>query len=160
MNVLYVSRIISLWTMCVITIFISTYINNNSNSTFYRIGPQSDLIIMGIAIDTKEKYFSVILYAIINTVIKNMKNEIIMPWITLNIQNTENSKKPNESIAYEITVLAHLYGWFDWLIAMNILLAQIDMVVIELSIDIITNLCITRKYLKTHSMCESAYGKL
>ena len=85
---LIVSRIIMVW-MFIISILLISYILTiyTDDTKFNRFGHQPDLIILGFTIDTQEKYSLIVLYAIINTVIKNLDKNIISPWITLNVQN-------------------------------------------------------------------------
>ena len=49
--------------------------------------------------------------------------------------------------AYEITYVIIVYNWVDWYIYMNILLAQVDMLLIEITCDMIMSGVIARYYL-------------
>jgi hypothetical protein len=46
--------------------------------------------------------------------------------------------------AHEIVTTVTIYNWVDWYIYINILLAQIDMVVIEILADVIIVNLVTR----------------
>ena len=152
MNTLVISRIIIGWIMA-ISIFIGCTITKEGTiDKFYRIGPNENLIILGITIDTMGKYMCLVLYALVNTVIRNMNHNIISPWITLNIQDDreeakEKKKLLNKKMAYEISLSSTFYTWFDWLIYINLLLAQIDMVIIECLTDILVTVGITYVYI-------------
>ena len=75
---LIVSRIIMVWMFIISILLISYIITIYSDDTkFYRFGPQPDLIILGFTIDTPEKYSLIVLYAIINTIIRNLDHKIV-----------------------------------------------------------------------------------
>jgi hypothetical protein len=115
---LIVSRIIIVW-MFIISILLISYVLTiySDDTKFYRIGPQSDLIILGFTIDTPEKYLFIVLYAIINTIIRNLDHNII-------------------------------YSWFNWLINIHMLLAQIDIFLLELTTDVKAIYFVTNWYIK------------
>ena len=137
-----------------------------SPPSFYRFGPQPDLVILGYTIDEPYKYAVVVLYALANTVIRNLNHNVIAPWITLNIQDSESAsgsestsgalsatgtppRKPlNKSHAYEISIISTVYSWFDWLIYIHMLMAQVDMVIIEMGADVIATTFVTRWYIE------------
>jgi hypothetical protein len=186
MSPIIVSRIIAGW-ISVISILLTYFVTHYSNNaSFYRFGPQSDLVILGFSIDTPEKYAGIVIYAIINTVIRNLDQNIITPWITLNVQNVNAPLTPHSHIAphtphaahaahaviitdieigiadissceedhkyiprqYEISITNTIYSWFDWLIYIHMLLAQIDMFLIEVFTDILAICIVTRWYIK------------
>ncbi len=68
MNTLIVSRIISAWMILILTILLSYIFANTEQFTddasFYRFGPNPDLVILGITIDTPDKYGLIVLYSI------------------------------------------------------------------------------------------------
>jgi hypothetical protein len=154
MKTLIVTRITTGW-MTIITILMTVIsMKSTGNTSFYRFGPQSDLIILGFTIDTPEKYALVVLYALINTAIRSMNHNIITPWIMLNVQNTnqpviQSRINSNNRDQYEICIFNTMYTWFDWLIYIHMLLAQVDMVLIEMSTDVIATCIVTRWYIKT-----------
>jgi len=157
MKTLVVSRITTGW-MSIITILMTMIsIKSTGNTSFYRFGPQSDLIILGFTIDTPEKYALVVLYALINTAIRSMNHNIVTPWITLNVQNTnepvaqstvDNTQREQRE-QYEICIFNTMYSWFDWLIYIHMLLAQADMVLIEMTTDVVATCIVTHWYIKT-----------
>jgi len=180
MSPVIVSRIIAGW-ISVISILLTYFVTHYSNNaSFYRFGPQADLVILGFSIDTPEKYAGIVIYAIINTVIRNLDQNIITPWITLNVQNvnaplvpiTHHTRRvpnvPNVQdieigivdisnceddhkyipLQYEISITNTIYSWFDWLIYIHMLLAQIDMFLIEVFTDILAICIVTRWYIK------------
>ena len=152
MKTLIVTRITTGW-MTIITILMTIIsMKSTNNTSFYRFGPQPDLIILGFTIDTAGKYALVVLYALINTAIRSMNHNIVTPWITLNVQNTNQSGSRNNNNyreQYEICIFNTMYTWFDWLIYIHMLLAQADMVLIEMTTDVIATCIVTRWYIKT-----------
>jgi hypothetical protein len=196
MSPIIVSRIIAGW-ISVISILLTYFVTHYSNNaSFYRFGPQHDLVILGFSIDTPEKYAGIVIYAIINTVIRNLDQNIITPWITLNVQNVNAPLAPltththiapiatriahtahDTRIAmatdieigvanissceedhkyiprqYEISITNTIYSWFDWLIYIHMLLAQIDMFLIEVFTDILAICIVTRWYIKNKTV--------
>lgn len=78
--------------MIIILTILLSYIFANTeqftgDTTFYRFGHHTELVIFGIVIDTAEKYCLVVLYAIVNTIIRTLDHNIMAPYITLNVQN-------------------------------------------------------------------------
>ena len=152
---LIISRIIMVW-MFIISILLISYILTiySDDNKFYRFGPQPDLIILGFTIDTPEKYSLIVLYAIINTIIRNLDHNILFPWITLNVQNmnAQNTEINKISHKFEISITNTVYSWFDWLIYIHMLLAQIDMFLLELTTDVIAIYFVTRWYIKNKTL--------
>ena len=149
LHTITVSRIITGW-MGIMTALMCVIANESTTrATFYRFGPQPDLVILGYTIDTGAKYGLVILYALINTVVRNLNHNIITPWVTLNIQDDAVDKRQvDKAHAYEISVASTIYSWFDWLIYIHMLLAQVDMVIIEMVADVAASTVITCWYLE------------
>jgi hypothetical protein len=132
-------------------------IKSTDNTSFYRFGPQPDLVILGFTIDTPGKYILVVLYALINTAIRSMNHNIVTPWITLNVQNTnepvtQSRVNNTQREQYEICIFNTMYSWFDWLIYIHMLLAQADMVLIEMTTDVIATCIVTRWHIKTRQV--------
>jgi hypothetical protein len=160
MKTLSVSRITTGW-MSIITILMTMIsMKSTGNTSFYRFGPQPDLVILGFTIDTPGKYALIVLYALINTAIRSMNHNIVTPWITLNVQNTNEpvaqsrvnniqKEQREQREQYEICIFNTMYSWFDWLIYIHMLLAQADMVLIEMTTDVVATCIVTRWYIKT-----------
>ena len=166
MNALLVSRIIATWMIIILTILLSYIFANTEqftgDTTFYRFGPHPELVILGIVIDTAEKYCLVVLYAIVNTIIRNLDHNIIAPYITLNVQNINapNNDIKDIPIQYEISIINTIYSWFDWLIYINMLLAQVDMFLLELTTDVIAIYFVTGWYIKNRTATRIAVSEV
>jgi hypothetical protein len=145
----------------ILTIMLSYIFANKEDYTgdtsFYRFGPNPELVIIGIVIDTPTKYGLVVLYAVINTIIRNLDHNIIVPWIMLNVQNIKITNIDTKDISkqYEISIINTIYSWFDWLIYIHMLLAQIDMFLLELTTDVIAIYFVTRWYIKNKTLDTS-----
>ena len=162
MKTLVVSRIITTWMITILTILLSYIFANteqfSGDTSFYRFGPHPELVILGITIDTPEKYGLIVLYAIINTIIRNLDHNIIAPWITLNIQNINAQPTELKDVKkhFKISIINTIYSWFDWLIYIHMLLAQVDMFLLELTTDVIAIYFVTRWYIKNRALiCEN-----
>ena len=164
MTTIVVSRVIAGWMIVILTILLSYIFANTEqfvgDTSFYRFGPNPELVILGITIDTPEKYGLIVLYAVINTVIRNLDHSIIAPWITLNVQNinaqpTEDTEKKDTHKQFEISIINTIYSWFDWLIYINMLLAQVDMFLLETITDVIAIYFVTRWYIKNRAIVNS-----
>lgn len=162
MKTLVVSRIITTWMITILTILLSYIFANteqfSGDTSFYRFGPHPELVILGITIDTPLKYGLIVLYAIINTIIRNLDHNIIVPWITLNVQNikAQPTELKYEKKHFEISIINTIYSWFDWLIYIHMLLAQVDMFLLELTTDVIAIYFVTRWYIKNRGLISES----
>lgn len=119
------------------------------DKSFYRIGPHSNLSLLGFTIDTETKYALVIAYCIANSAIRTVQQEVLSPWLINHVRDSDRCKSSDvRKYAYEITTVNTLYQWVDWLLYMNILLSQIDMVVIETLTNLIATNFTTYLYLR------------
>ncbi len=121
---------------------------DESNLTFYRFGPSDKLIIMGITINTSIKYIMVVIFSTINSTMRSLSHNFVSSWIINNIQDEKADKyKFKKRIAYQVSIINIIYTWVDWLLYMNILLSQIDMLLYEICSDILVSIICTRYYL-------------
>jgi hypothetical protein len=153
MQIILASRLLTVWMVCIGTLMgVLISREKSSDNTFYRFGPHSDFIVLGIHIDTFDKYLLVLLYCACNTAMRNIRNDIILPWVTLTVFDTspeamDRKLSLSHKMAYEISNVSAIYGWFDWFIYINLLLSQVDMVLIEIGMDIVATSLITYMYL-------------
>ena len=125
----------------------------SSNSDFFRIGPSESLVIFGIKVDTGGRYVVVLFYTAVSTIVRTLQQEVISPWIIQNVQNEKAKSEHTCKHGYAIVTIDVLYRWFDWYMYMNILLAQVDMMVVELTGNVLASLYMTKVYLR-HSVVE------
>ena len=143
------SRILIIW-MTIVLISICSLINemDSEYQQFYQFGPNDNLIIFGLRINTYFKYYIVLSYCCVNSLMRTTHVNVLIPWQTNCVQDTTLEKQPAmHCFAYEITYVIIVYNWVDWYIYMNILLAQVDMLLIEITCDMIMSGVIARYYL-------------
>ena len=146
----HISYIFIIWILIIIIILtlLLTHEKDKSKLKFYNFGPSDGLIIMGIIINTPFKYFLIIILSFINSSIRAISHNYINPWIINNIQNNITDKnKLNKNSVYQISIINTIYTWIDWLLYMNILLAQIDMLIYEIVSEIIISTLFNRYYM-------------
>ena len=137
-------------------IFISgglTYLvkSNDLDTKIYRFGPGPELVILGFSIDTLPKYLSIAAFCLVNSGIRTLNNVILHSWITNQVRDVSKPVTVSGFSAYEISYISSVYNWFDFFMYMNILLAQIDMMFIEIGADLIMTGLLTRYYLGAYN---------
>lgn len=142
-----ISKIIFVW-IFIITSSLFCFSANDTDTTFYKIGPSNQLIVLGFRINTPTKYTIVIFYSLFNNVIRNFNTNILRPWITHNIQDQTmegiiRKQNLNYYLAYQINTIYTTYTWVDFIIYVHLLLDQIDLFLIEAFSDIIIMTIIT-----------------
>lgn len=148
-----VSRLVIIWIL-IITITISGLYHhmNETGTNYYRFGPHNDFIIIGIQINTPGKYFTVVLYCFVNSLIRNSIHNILNPWLINNVQDI-NIVKPKhiKAVAYEVTNVITIYNWVDWYVYMNLLLSQVDLFLTEVFADVLMSSFTTYYYINTQN---------
>jgi hypothetical protein len=143
-------RALQCWTVGVLTAFGFLLKNESSLENFYKFGPSSTLIIMGLTIDTIALYSGIVIYCLVNTIIRNLNNQLVVPWITLVVHDTTVDKKQYSYFKLqEIVMMSAFYTWIDWFIYVNIVFSQADVVLIELFAEMLITYIVTRMYLMT-----------
>lgn len=151
-----VNKVLLAW-VCVCSLFLTfalMFNSGGSSTKFFTFGPRDDLVILDIKIDTAWRYSMVIAYTIISTLARTVLQEIVSPWLIQTIQNDKPKDDYARRYAQEIAVGEVIYRWFDWFMYMHILLAQIDMMVIELAGNLMAVVYTTRMYMKCENRDE------
>ncbi len=128
-----ISMFLLLWMIFISYFIITISIGTNSSQTFFNFGPNDKFIFFGIAINNFKKYYTIITFSFMNSCVRKLNLNVIQPWITLNIQNEDKIK--TKDIVFDgffISNISNLYNWIDWIIYMNLLLAQVDIVIVEI----------------------------
>jgi hypothetical protein len=147
-RIIYSIRILESWMIGVVTTMCVLLTKEEKIGSFYRFGPSSTLVVLGLSIDNVKMYIGVLVYCFVNTCIRNLNNQIVTPWITNVVHDTTVSKSQiSTAIVYEIVIINVIYTWVDWFIYINLLLAQVDMVIVEICTDLIVTGFVTRMYL-------------
>lgn len=150
MNITIISRSFITWIVFVLVV-LSVMVTNSTDTSksFYKFGPHENFIILGIKINTGWRYFIIVLYSFVNSLFRAIFHNVLTPWMINNIQDESRDKSNiNRTIAYEVTSVHVIFNWVDWLLYMNILLAQIDMMIIEVSADLLMSCATTYYYLR------------
>jgi len=84
-----------------------------------------------------------------------MHHNVIKPWITNQVQDINNTILINHTKAYELSSVSTIFIWFDFFMYMNIILSQIDMLIIETTIDLIMVLFVTKYYLNFKTAAQN-----
>ncbi len=125
-----------------------THQKDDSNMSFYKFGPSDKLIIMGISINTPLKYIMIVIFSFVNSAFRSLSHNFLTSWTINNIQDDKSDKtKLNKRVAYQVSIINIVYTWLDWLLYMNILLSQIDMLLYEIIADIIVSTICNKYYL-------------
>jgi hypothetical protein len=141
-----VGRTIIMWIFTISSLL--TYIIINQENRMFRFGPNPDLYILGICIDNTEKYLVVVGFCLINSGMRTLNHNILQSWIINTVQDPKTTTQVNPLLCYELSLTATTYAWFDFFMYMNILMAQIDMLLMEIGSDIIMTSILTTYYLK------------
>ena len=120
-----------------------------ASTKFFTFGPREDLVILDVPINTFGRYFIVILYTMISTVARTVLQEVVSPWLIQTVQNDKPKDQYAHKYALEVSMGEVLYRWFDWFMYMHILLAQVDMMIVELAGNLVVVAYTTRMYMKT-----------
>ena len=145
----FVSRVVMLWIMMIfLTIGLLYNEMNEEALMFYNFGPSNTLLVFGLNIDTYPKYTVIVVYCFLNSLVRTASRDILTAYLVNSVQDvTKEKNKDIRCFAYEVTYVTSIYGWIDWYIYMNLLLAQVDMLMIEISSDLIMSVLTTRYYL-------------
>lgn len=139
------SRAIILW-IFVVGVLLGYIISEQQNNLF-KFGPSNTLYILGVCIDSVEKYIVVVIFCCINSGIRTANHNILQSWIINTIQDPKINISVNKNLSYEVTITSAIYNWFDFFMYMNIIMSQIDMLIIEVAADIVTVVIVTSYYL-------------
>jgi len=87
------------------------------------------------------------------SIFRSLNHNILQSYIINAIQDIQdNVPILNPSTCYEISCISTIYNWFDFFMYMHILMSQIDLLLVEVSADIIMTIIITKYYIdKKHN---------
>lgn len=140
-------RVIMVW-VCFVICGLGYIISNDSDNHMFQFGPNEDLFILGICIDNEPKYMVVVSFCFINSIIRVTNNYVLSAWITHNVQDKKYDEAVNVYQSYNLSLIHIVYNWFDFFMYMNILMSQIDMLLIEVSADLIITFFLTAYYIR------------
>jgi hypothetical protein len=155
-----VSRVVMLWIMMIFVTIGLLYSKMNEEALmFYNFGPSNTLLVFGLNVDTYPKYTVIVVYCFLNSLVRTASKDILNAYLVNSVQDVTREKSNSiRWFAYEVTYVTSVYGWIDWYIYMNLLLAQVDMLMIEISSDLLMSVITTRYYLN-HKLEKEEEGK-
>ena len=145
---LMLSRATMSW-MCASS-FVLFFVIREDNTKF-NIGPNPNFFILNVCIDTPAKYASIVIFCFLNSGVRSLNHTILQSWITNTVQNKQFAGVLNSSQSYQISFAASIYIWFDFFMYMNILMAQFDMLLVEVASDLLITLFVTRYFLNENN---------
>jgi len=119
--------------MLLIGIIIPTVLLANKGSSYYRFGPNDELIIISIKINTGFKYAILLVYVFIFRVCKAFVQELGMPVLGFNIYDP-NRKKIIGFTRMELQVQANIMYTLNairWALEIQLAIVQIDIAIIS-----------------------------
>ena len=116
-----------------VSVIIPTIMLANKQSTYYRFGPQEDLIIISIKINTWTRYFILLAYIMAIRVCKVFVNELGMPILSFNIYNP-NQKKVEGFTRNELQIQAnimYMMNSISYVFTLQLAIIQLDIAIIS-----------------------------
>lgn len=119
--------------LLLISVIIPTILLANNDSKYYRFGPQDDLIVISIKINTWTRYAILLLYILAIRVCKVFITELGMPILSFNIYNPD--KKEIEGFTRnELQVQANIMYMLNairYALTLQLIIIQIDIAIIS-----------------------------
>jgi len=143
-NIIIVTNAISIWIIFVIVSFVYISIKG---SVYFPIGPNPQLYILQIPINTPGKYIGVVIFCFSNSIFRSLHHNIIQSWITNNIQDENNMEVIDIFLSHKISCISTIYTWLDFFLYMHILMSQLDLLFVEVIADVLMTIIITKYYL-------------
>jgi len=154
------NKVLLLWAASC-SLFLTIAVNQTSGESetrFFTFGPRDELVILDIKINTPWRYSVVVMYTIFSTIARTVLQEVVSPWLIQTVQNDKPKDEYAQRYAQEVALGEVIYRWFDWFMYMNILLAQVDMMLIELVGNLLAVTYTTRAYMKKISVPSTKNG--
>lgn len=147
-----VSKIFICW-LCVVYATLAGIIYGfpaSVDTPFFQYGPNKNFKVLGIHIDTYPKYSIIVAYCFVNSIFRTLHRNYLHPWVLNSVQDEKSDKRDLvKKEVFLVVSIGVLYHWTDWLLYMNILLSQIDMLVIEVVADLGMSYITTYYYLRS-----------
>lgn len=128
---------------------------------FFAFGPGVDLKVLGIAIDTPARYAVVVTYACVNACVRATHANVLVPWLVHRVQHDGNGNGDGDGNgnargaavmayqAYQAVLISTAYHWVDWATSLVFLLSQLDLLLIEMTADMLAAAATTAGYLRS-----------
>ena len=105
---------IMLWMIFIVVSLSSLYDQMDSETkSFFRFGPNKNLIVFGIEINTYSKYSVIVVYSLINSLLRTSCRDILISWQTNNVQDITKPKKKKSDVSHMKSPVSLLFirGW-------------------------------------------------
>ena len=122
--------------------------DDESGRHFFACGPNARLVLLGVPIHTWPRYWLVILYTLSSTCFRTLHSEVLSPWIVTRVQTTDAKSRYTEVHALPVVMTSVVFTWLDWFMYLNILLAQLDFLAVEVLGNVAVTLYTTHSYLR------------
>jgi hypothetical protein len=96
-----------------------------------------------IKIDTYPKYLIIILYILINNIIRELYDAIINPFLINEIQTFKQTEIVSKKFIFYIMSVSTIYKWIDWFVSLQMIFSQIDLLILETFFDWIYSILTT-----------------
>ena len=150
------NRLLAIWIATIVSTLSGLHQHMDPDSKqFYTFGPNPNLVVFGLQVDTYSKYSVIVFYCFVNSLLRSAYRDILLAWQTNSVQDITKIKKNDiKCFAYEVSFVTTIYGWMDWYIYINLLLSQVDMILIEICSDLFMSFATTRYYLNTNDVVK------
>ena len=83
-----VSRVVMVWVSMIFITIGSLYNKMNEEALlFYQFGPNNNLVVFGLLIDTFPKYLIIIIYCFLNSSVRTASKDILSAYLTNSVQD-------------------------------------------------------------------------
>lgn len=117
------------------------------DTPYFNFGPSDELTFFHIKINSWERWYVVICYIIISTLLASIVTEFVMPYIITQIQDTS---KPNSAKGWQVQLLVQVY-YISWsvqtIITTYVYFSQVDIVFTQMIVYNIVSFFTTRHYI-------------
>jgi hypothetical protein len=160
-----VLRLFVAWMFCTLAMVVCLLVvNTGPKPMFFRVGPHRNLYVLGFCIDTGTRYALIVSYSCVNSIVRAIQKDVLSPWLINNVQVTDRDGVHKAHVPFRLamgaTAVNTTYTWLDWFMYMNILLAQADLMLIEIAADLAASLTMTAAYMRRNNASSFDQGFL
>ena len=124
----------------------------DSKSNYFRFGPQEDLVVISVKIDTYQKYFILLGLITIINIVKVLVEDIATPILTFNIYNPNANIIDGDFTRTELRILASLSFLVNnlrYIFEIMLTITQIDIAIYSVFIEQLTGIYTINNLLKS-----------
>lgn len=124
----------------------------DSKSKYFRFGPQEDLVVISVKIDTYQKYFILLGLITIINIVKVLVEDIATPILTFNIYNPNANIIDGDFTRTELRILASLSFLVNnlrYIFEIMLTITQIDIAIYSVFIEQLTGIYTINNLLKS-----------